>query len=152
MDIATIRAATHARPFRPFYLCLGDGSAVRVSHPDFIALSPTGRTVAVETESSHLLDVNAILRLEFDPGAEIDPTVQAIRAALRATPFRSFVIRLTDGRSYTVPDPRYLFVSPGGRRVLFFRPEDDAMTVLEPPFLRALEIVASPAETQGTGS
>ena len=47
MTIEKIRELCHAEPFRPFKLHFPDGRNIGVQHPDFIALSPTGRMVSV---------------------------------------------------------------------------------------------------------
>jgi len=50
MTADQLRKALHARPFRPFTLYMADGRKLRVVHPDFVAISPTGRTAAVYPE------------------------------------------------------------------------------------------------------
>ncbi len=47
MKIDEIRELVHAVPFQPFTILAAGGTSVEVVHPDFIALSPTGRTVIV---------------------------------------------------------------------------------------------------------
>lgn len=47
MTIEKIRSLCHAEPFRPFSVHLPDGRRVEVEHPDFVALSPTGRLMIV---------------------------------------------------------------------------------------------------------
>ena len=47
MTIADIRSLKHTEPFRPFNILMTDGRIVWVSGPERIALSPSGRTVAV---------------------------------------------------------------------------------------------------------
>ena len=47
MDIAQIREAVNAVPFVPFEIHRADGRVSRVEHPDFIALTPSGRSVVV---------------------------------------------------------------------------------------------------------
>jgi hypothetical protein len=41
-----------------------------------------------------------------------------IRKRLAETPFRPFVVRVTDGREYPVPTVDHIWVPPGGGRVL----------------------------------
>jgi hypothetical protein len=50
MTAVELRKALHARPFRPFTLYLADGRNLRVVHPEFVAISPSGRTAAVYPE------------------------------------------------------------------------------------------------------
>ena len=46
MRTETLHEVLHAAPFRPFTLCLADGTRVDVPHPDFIA-NPPGARIAV---------------------------------------------------------------------------------------------------------
>ena len=57
------------RPFRPFALRLADGELVRVEHPEFIARSPSGRTVVVfgRDDSMKILDLFLVTSLETAP-------------------------------------------------------------------------------------
>jgi len=49
VTLKDLRDVMHARPFRQFWLCLADGRELHVAHPDFIAVSPTGRVVTVHS-------------------------------------------------------------------------------------------------------
>ena len=68
MTAAKVREIMNAEPFRPFRFHLPSGAAVRVPHPDHIAISPTGRIVIVlgESESETILDVGLIERIEME--------------------------------------------------------------------------------------
>jgi hypothetical protein len=56
-------------------------------------------------------------------------TTQQLRAALHSTPFRPFVIRMADGRTFSIPHQDFLSVSPGGRTVVIYHPDDSASIV-----------------------
>ncbi len=47
MSIEEIRSLKHHAPFQPFSIVMRDGRAVWVAQPERIALSPSGRTVAI---------------------------------------------------------------------------------------------------------
>ena len=47
MTIEEVKEMTHATPFVPFEIHTADGRRVPVKHPDFIAMSPTGRILTV---------------------------------------------------------------------------------------------------------
>jgi hypothetical protein len=66
-----LREVIHAAPFRPFALCLADGTRVNVPHPDFIAHPPGGRTAVVvgTDESLQIVDVMLIAKIEIGPPA-----------------------------------------------------------------------------------
>jgi len=59
MTIEQFRATLQQLPFRPFTIRMADGRSFEVAHRDFIAQSPSGRTVIVvqENESYSVLDL-----------------------------------------------------------------------------------------------
>jgi hypothetical protein len=57
-------------------------------------------------------------------------TVQQLRAAWRAVPFRPFALHMADGRSFAVPHPDFLSMSPTGRTVIVYQ-EDDEFSILD---------------------
>ena len=57
-------------------------------------------------------------------------TIQQLRAAQKATPFRPFSIHMADGRSFPVPHPDFLSMSPTGRTVIVYE-QDDAFSILD---------------------
>lgn len=66
MTLEEVRSLVHAAPFRSFDMHLADGSAIRVPHPDFIAIPAAGRTVALykEGERAHtIVDLLLVTRL-----------------------------------------------------------------------------------------
>lgn len=72
MTTDRLRNAIAARPFRPFAIHLADGNKLRVPHPDFVSLSPAGRTLVIyegegDHEQANILDLLLVTRLEFDP-------------------------------------------------------------------------------------
>jgi len=58
------------QPFRPFTIRMADGRAFEVSHPDFVAQSPSGRTVIVfqPDESYSVLDLLLMTELQVTNG------------------------------------------------------------------------------------
>jgi hypothetical protein len=62
--------------------------------------------------------------------------LQGIREALRRQPFKSFAIRLADGRGIPVCHPDYVAV--GKRRIIVVEP-DDSWMVLEPLLIVSLD-------------
>jgi hypothetical protein len=56
----------HAVPWRPFTICMADGRAIPVPHPDFISISRGGRTVVVTAvdEEFEMIDVFLILSIK----------------------------------------------------------------------------------------
>jgi hypothetical protein len=65
MTIEKLKALHRARPFRPFVIHTADGASFRVDHPEFLAQSPTGRTVTLELGdgSSQHIDLLLVTRL-----------------------------------------------------------------------------------------
>jgi hypothetical protein len=66
MTIEQFRATLHQLPFRPFTIRMADGRSLEVAHRDFIAQSPSGRTVIVvqADESYSVLDMLLMSELE----------------------------------------------------------------------------------------
>jgi hypothetical protein len=71
MRAENLHEVIHAAPFRPFALCLADGSRVNVPHPDFIAYPPGERTAVVfgRDGSLHIVDVMLVAKIEIGPPA-----------------------------------------------------------------------------------
>jgi hypothetical protein len=58
MTFNQIRQALTRQPFHPFLLILADGRSFTIEHPEFCAVSPTGREVTFyeADETQHFLD------------------------------------------------------------------------------------------------
>lgn len=69
MTIPQLRAAHKAVPFQPFTLPMADGRAFSGPHPDFLSLSPTGRTVILsqEDENFRILGLLRMTAIEITP-------------------------------------------------------------------------------------
>lgn len=70
MTIDQFRTTLHLQPFRPFTIRMADGRSFDVSHPDFVAQSPSGRTVIVfqADESYSVLDLLLMTELQVANG------------------------------------------------------------------------------------
>ena len=70
MNIEEIKELYRAIPFQPFDIVLTDGSTVHVGHPDFMALSPRGRTLFVyESDGFRIIDIPLIVALKVHEAA-----------------------------------------------------------------------------------
>ncbi len=69
MTIQQLRAAHRAAPFRPFTIHMADGRTFHIPHPDFLSMSPSGRTVIVyqEDEEFSILDLLLMTEIEMSP-------------------------------------------------------------------------------------
>lgn len=69
MRTETRHEVLHAAPFRPFTLCLADGTRVDVPHPDLIANPPGARIAVVmgRDESTHYIDLALVTKIEAGP-------------------------------------------------------------------------------------
>ena len=56
-------------------------------------------------------------------------TSEQLKATIRQQPFRPFIIRTVDGRSFTVSHPDFVMVSPTGRTAILFEPDDNSSIV-----------------------
>ena len=71
MTIEQLRHVLRAAPFQPFTIHLADGRQIRVPHPDFVAQSPSGRTVIVyhADETFSIIDLLLVTELKVHNGA-----------------------------------------------------------------------------------
>jgi hypothetical protein len=62
-----VREALRAQPFRPFVIHMRDGREVKVDHPDFVAMSQTGRYAIVwlEEDSWEEIELFLVTSLKF---------------------------------------------------------------------------------------
>ena len=73
-------------------------------------------------------------------------TIQQLRAAYRATPFRPFTLHLADGRSFHVPHSDFLSMSPTGRTVIIYQ-EGEEFSILDLLLMTELEMTQTAAKT-----
>ena len=68
MTIEQIRKAHQARPFKPFTLRTGGGREYHVPHPEFLFITPPGRTIIVVDEdgAAELIDLMLVESLHFN--------------------------------------------------------------------------------------
>ena len=66
MTTEQFKATLHLQPFRPCTFRMADGRFFPVAHPDFVALSPSGRTAIVfqPDESYCVLDLFLMSELQ----------------------------------------------------------------------------------------
>jgi hypothetical protein len=69
-------------------------------------------------------------------------TIEKLRAAHRAAPFRPFTIRMADGRSFLIPHPDFLFINPSGRTVIVAH-QDDSYNIIDLLLMTEIEVAAS---------
>jgi len=69
MTIQQLRAAHKATPFQTFTVQMADGRALPVPHPDFLSMSPTGRTVIIygEDDEFSILDLLLMTEIRMQP-------------------------------------------------------------------------------------
>ncbi len=73
-------------------------------------------------------------------------TIEQLRTTLRAQPFLPFTIRMADGRSFSIPHPDFLSMSPTGRTAVIFH-EDGSASIVDLLLMTELEL-AAPATTR----
>ena len=68
MTVEQIRKAYQARPFKPFTLRTGGGREYHVPHPEFMLITPPGRTIIVVDQDGavDLIDLLLVESLHFD--------------------------------------------------------------------------------------
>jgi hypothetical protein len=76
-------------------------------------------------------------------------TAEQLRALREANPFHPFTIHLADGRTLTVPHRDFVSLSPSGRIIIVYQP-NDAFNVVDLYLVTDLEVQA-PADSDGAG-
>lgn len=68
MTIEKLREVVRHQPFRPFQINLADGRSIRVPHGEFLAMSPSGRTVIVyqADDSFEIVELLLVTTLEVE--------------------------------------------------------------------------------------
>jgi hypothetical protein len=71
MSIEELRTAHRAAPFQPFLIRMADDRLFPIQQPEFLSISPSGRTVIVynQDDSFSLLDFELMRELEMLPNA-----------------------------------------------------------------------------------
>jgi len=70
MTIEQVRNLYNAAPFKPFIIHLADGRQIPVKHREFMAISPSGRTIVVyqTDDTSNIIDLLLVTDLEVRNG------------------------------------------------------------------------------------
>lgn len=66
-------------------------------------------------------------------------TAEQLRAMREANPFRPFTIHLADGRTLDVPHRDFISLSPSGRIIIVYQP-NDAFNVVDLYLVTDLEV------------
>jgi hypothetical protein len=66
VTIQQLRDAHHAVPYRPFVVRMADGRSFEVPHPDFLSMSPSGRTVIIYHGDEHFSILDLLLMTEIE--------------------------------------------------------------------------------------
>jgi hypothetical protein len=69
-------------------------------------------------------------------------TIEQLRAAYTAKPFRPFVIHLADGRAIPVQHPEFMLTVPSGRTIVVCQP-DDTLNIIDLLLVTDLELKPS---------
>jgi hypothetical protein len=67
-------------------------------------------------------------------------TIEQLRAAHRAQPFRPFVMHLADGRQISVKHPDFIMTAPSGRTVIVYQ-ADDSFNIVDLLLVTDLELI-----------
>ena len=67
MTIEQLREMLQARPFQPFRIHMADGRHLDVVHPEFLARSPSGRTISVATPHDVFEVIDLLLVTSLEP-------------------------------------------------------------------------------------
>lgn len=78
MTADQLRSTRDANPFRPFTMRLADGRYFRITHRDYLSMSPGGRIVIVydADDSFSILDILLVTELTVE-GSPVPPDGEA---------------------------------------------------------------------------
>ena len=71
MTIEQLRRTHRATPFQPFTIRMADGRQFPIPHPDFLSMSPSGRTAVIfhPDDSASIVDLLLMTEPEPSPAA-----------------------------------------------------------------------------------
>jgi hypothetical protein len=72
-------------------------------------------------------------------------TIEQLREAHKATPFRPFTVHLADGRAYDVPHSDFLSYSPHGGRTIIVYGEGESFSIIDLLLVTGLAVHATAA-------
>jgi hypothetical protein len=75
-------------------------------------------------------------------------TAEALRDQLNASPFRRFLVKTTDGGTFTVEHPDFAMISPNGTEVIIYE-KDNHYYVIAIPQIVSLEPVRNGSRKPG---
>jgi hypothetical protein len=68
MSPNVLRSLHHARPFHPFRICLVNGESLEVEHWEKVAISQSGKSIAVAQGTSFaFIDLDRVCCIEVAP-------------------------------------------------------------------------------------
>ena len=70
MQVEQFRKVNQAEPFKPYTIHLADGRMFTVRHPEFVAISPQGRSIAVVADDGtfDMIDLLLVTSLHVGNG------------------------------------------------------------------------------------
>jgi len=72
VTIEQLRTTLGTKPFQPFRVRMADGRQFPIPHPDFLTMSPTGRTAVIfhPDGSASIVDLFLMTELELSPPSQ----------------------------------------------------------------------------------
>ncbi len=68
-------------------------------------------------------------------------TIDQFRGVMKLQPFRPFTLRMADGRSFEIRHPELIALSPTGRTLFIFNP-DDSFQIVDLLLMTELDVQA----------
>lgn len=75
-------------------------------------------------------------------------TIEQLRTAHQARPFRPFTVHLADGRTFPIEHPEFLATSPTGRTFIVMLP-DDSHEIIDLLLVTSLKVAARNGDHTG---
>jgi hypothetical protein len=76
--------------------------------------------------------------------AGVSVTIKQLCTTRRTQPFQPFTVRMADGRSFPIPHPEFLSMSPTGRTAVIYH-EDGSASIVDLLLMTELELMPTPS-------
>lgn len=130
MHFNEVQQAIERRPFQPLTLRLRNGKEFYIPYQEIVSISRGSLMVVLGDRPAEAVACLRADQIESIRTVGVHMVLEAIRQAIRRQPFKSFTLRLADGRELSVPHPEFIAIS--GRTVIVTNATDELYQILEP--------------------
>lgn len=78
-------------------------------------------------------------------------TIERLRTAYRATPFRPFTISLADGRKFKVNSPEFILVPPAAQRTFVVVEDEESYSIIDLLMVTSIDYGGPTSDARSNG-